>query len=182
MTLPASGPISMSQVAAELGISATGLSLNDSRVRALAGKPSGAISFADLLGKSAAGVVNPLPITVIYDEELSPTNASAQVGLSADGTISVVGNGSSAGPNWYAPTTAGIGSSYWAKLVVNSGAGPTSGSGLGIVSLAGGANWIWGRSSLGSTTANVTLGVYSDAGATVLVASKTFNVTSSKTS
>lgn len=42
----------MAQVAAEIGISASGLSLNDSRVRQLAGRPSGAISFADLRGKS----------------------------------------------------------------------------------------------------------------------------------
>lgn len=52
MALPSSGPITMAMVAAEIGISASGLSLNDSRVRQLAGKPSGAISFADLLGKS----------------------------------------------------------------------------------------------------------------------------------
>lgn len=37
MSLPSSGIISMSQVAAELGISASGLSLNDGRVRALSG-------------------------------------------------------------------------------------------------------------------------------------------------
>ncbi|WP_201401938.1 hypothetical protein [Kaistia sp. 32K] len=42
----------MADVAAELGIPSAGLSLNDSRVRALAGKPTGAISFADLRGKS----------------------------------------------------------------------------------------------------------------------------------
>lgn len=53
MALPGSGAISMAQVAAELGIPATGLGLNDSRVRALAGKPSGAISMADLHGKSS---------------------------------------------------------------------------------------------------------------------------------
>lgn len=53
MTLPATGPISMSMVAAELGISATGLSLNDSSVRNLASKPSGIISMSDLYGKSA---------------------------------------------------------------------------------------------------------------------------------
>lgn len=53
MTLPSSGPISISMVAAELGISAAGLSLNDSRVRALAGKPSGTISMSDLYGKSS---------------------------------------------------------------------------------------------------------------------------------
>lgn len=54
MALPNSGPITMAMIAAEIGISASGLSLNDSRVRQLAGKPSGAISFADLLGKAWA--------------------------------------------------------------------------------------------------------------------------------
>lgn len=42
----------MAQIAAELGISATGLSLNDSRVRELAVRPSGAISMSDLYGKT----------------------------------------------------------------------------------------------------------------------------------
>ena len=46
MTLPSSGTITMAMIATELGISPTGLSLNDSRVRILAGVPSGAISMA----------------------------------------------------------------------------------------------------------------------------------------
>ena len=52
MTLPSSGSITMAMIATELGISPTGLSLNDSRVRTLAGVPSGAISMANLYGKS----------------------------------------------------------------------------------------------------------------------------------
>lgn len=52
MALPSSGPITMAQVAAEIGISASGLSLDDSRVRQLAGRPSGSISMSDLLGKA----------------------------------------------------------------------------------------------------------------------------------
>lgn len=55
MTLPTTGPISISMVAAELGISSAGLSLGDARVRALAGKPTGPISFSDLRGKTADG-------------------------------------------------------------------------------------------------------------------------------
>ncbi|MCL4651641.1 hypothetical protein [Burkholderia multivorans] len=51
MTLP-TGQISMSQIAAELGINATGLNLNHGWVRALAGRPSGTISFSDLRGQS----------------------------------------------------------------------------------------------------------------------------------
>ena len=64
MALPNSGPITMAQVAAELGISASGLSLNDSRVRQLAGKPSGAISMADLRGKSSVWVATLTPAKV----------------------------------------------------------------------------------------------------------------------
>lgn len=52
MTLPA-GTISMSQVAAELGISQTGLSLNHSWVRQLAGQNSGSVSMSNLQGQTA---------------------------------------------------------------------------------------------------------------------------------
>lgn len=56
MTLPSTGSVSISQVATELGISQTGLSLNDARVRALAGVLSGPISFSNLRGKTKLSV------------------------------------------------------------------------------------------------------------------------------
>lgn len=52
MALPSTGPISPAAAASELGITVTGINLNDSRVRTLAGKPSGPITLADLRGKS----------------------------------------------------------------------------------------------------------------------------------
>jgi hypothetical protein len=51
MTLPASGAISLSQVAAELGIGASGINLNQANVRSLAG---GATNMNALHGKSNA--------------------------------------------------------------------------------------------------------------------------------
>ena len=67
MALPASGSIQMAQVAAELGISSTGLSFNDSRVRTLAGVPSGAISMAILRGKQNGPVFQEVGFTTGVD-------------------------------------------------------------------------------------------------------------------
>ena len=56
MTLPSSGSISIAQIATELGLSLP-LSLDDSRVRALAGKPSGSLTMPnDFWGKSLASI------------------------------------------------------------------------------------------------------------------------------
>lgn len=51
MTLPASFPMSMSQIATELGLSLP-LSINHAWVIALAGKSGMPVSFSDLLGKT----------------------------------------------------------------------------------------------------------------------------------
>lgn len=51
MTLPASFPLSMSQIAIELGISLP-LSINNAWVLALANKTALPVSFSDLIGKS----------------------------------------------------------------------------------------------------------------------------------
>ena len=65
MTLPASGAISIGMVAAELGIGLP-LSLGDSRVRTLAGVPSGPISLGNLYGKSA---YTPMTINAFDDSQ-----------------------------------------------------------------------------------------------------------------
>lgn len=79
MTL-STGTISIYDVAVELGISASGLNLNDSRVRTLAGLPSGTISFANLQGKTGPpSQVNTLDIgyaNVFTDGSFNPARGS----------------------------------------------------------------------------------------------------------
>lgn len=87
MALPSSGTISMSQVAAELGVAATGLSLNDTRVRTLAGVPSGAISMSNLHGKSSFVA----PTMGIGYKYIYPSYLGAHIYGYSDGTVSYGG-------------------------------------------------------------------------------------------
>ena len=84
MTLPASGPISIGQVAAELGIGLP-LSLGDGRVRALAGVDAfSAISLGQLRGKSAY-----TPMALTGTNASSGPVSSDNSGGSVSGTASV---------------------------------------------------------------------------------------------
>jgi hypothetical protein len=63
MTLPANFPLSLSQIAAELGLSLP-LSLNNARVLALAGKSALPVSFSNFLGQ-AATQVQVVPVSLV---------------------------------------------------------------------------------------------------------------------
>lgn len=129
----------------------------------------------------AVGGTVDLNISVIGDTEISPTNPSASVQLNTDGTITYTGNDSVGDPNWFIPTTTGIGSSYWCKLHVDSGTNPTSGDALDtVLALSSVRNWQWSRSTLGTTSATCTLSIYSDSGGTNLVDSDSFTVAVTK--
>lgn len=74
MTLPVSGPISLSQVNVELGLSATAqVTLGDASVRNLAGISSGAISLDSLHGKSS---YTPMTITPHSDDRSYSSTSS----------------------------------------------------------------------------------------------------------
>ena len=85
MTLPASGAISLSMIATELGLAATGLSLNDSRVRSLAGKPTGAVSFSDFYGKTYYA---PADYTIAFGYDAPSNQYLCGVGTGGYGTLS----------------------------------------------------------------------------------------------
>jgi hypothetical protein len=87
VTLPASGSISLGQVATELGVGLP-LSLGDSRVRTLAGVSSGPISLSNLYGKSA---YTPMTLTTTNGSG-GPANSETSGGtVSGQASVSVAG-------------------------------------------------------------------------------------------
>lgn len=169
MTIRGAGAISIQDIANELGISASGLSLADSRCRALAGVQAGPISLSDFYGKSAA---SPVPSWSIRLENISSIKGIRSATLDINGTGSVGTRGGSAQTsNWYLPNVTGIGAAYYVKFV-SSGQGNFSGTARNtIVNIGSGGVAITVAS--GSTTAEaigqITVSIYRDAAGTQLV-------------
>lgn len=84
MTLPTSAPISLDQVATELGLGLP-ISLGDTAVRNLAGISSGAISMISLLGKSASIVVTGNSAAASYTQSSSNYTATQSVSVTPSG-------------------------------------------------------------------------------------------------
>lgn len=116
---------------------------------------------------------------VIDHTTISPSNASALFTLQPDGTCTVgAGNLPSTKPNWYTPTTVGIGSSHWCQAVINSGSFSSGSTALQLI--GGGVSWTRQQSTVGGSSVNFTLNIYADAGGTILVASKSITLQATK--
>ena len=131
------------------------------------------------MGSNQGAIVSPLPITQLDDTVVDPTDATCSVQLNTDGSITLSGNASIGGSNWFNPSSTGVGNQYWARMTKNSGSDNTSGSALSTwLALSTARSWTWSRLSVGAITANVTLEISSDSGGSVIVSSATFNATS----
>lgn len=100
MTIRTSPPISLTDVLTELRVVNPGralpISLGDADVRALAGKPSGAISLTDLYGKSSY-----IPMTVQASGDSASGDSSLNGGtLIGHPTVSVTNGRGAKSYNW----------------------------------------------------------------------------------
>lgn len=101
----------------------------------------------------------------------SPINLDVSIStdnlnVNSNGTCTATNEGQ---PNWFTPTTTGIGNSYWCKLVLLSGSNPTSGTMNTVLALSSNRSWSWNTGVTGSYT----LTIYSDAGGSNQVATVT---------
>lgn len=86
MTLPAAFPLSASQINIELGrAGSAAFNIQGAEERALAGVPSGPISFSDFLGKSSRGIT-------LTDNRQTPTSGGASKTYTACATGSAQAN------------------------------------------------------------------------------------------
>lgn len=113
MTLPATGAISAADINVELGRASTAaFDINGAEERALAGVPSGAISFDDFHGKSAVDWAN-----------ISATGTGTITGTNADQTMNGAGtlNFSTNFPGSYNVFKNGVAQGQVASLAVAAG-------------------------------------------------------------
>ena len=115
---------------------------------------------------STSGGSAPQSVTLsVYSALYGSSATKATINYSA----SVGGSGSVPSP-WYIPQSGAI-DTIWVRLTVTAGTSPTSGDAVGSwVSISGTtANWVWTRSSSGTTTATVKLELSTDSGGSTIV-------------
>lgn len=140
MTLQASGPISLSNVAVELGrASNAATSLGETAVRTLAGVSTGAIALSNLYGKSNGGTET---IELAGPWDFSEVAATTSFALYSDGSI-YGGSGQAGtyqGLKWITPQSNMSG--YEARATVQAGSALSGGSGVGSwLNLGTTRNW-----------------------------------------
>lgn len=121
---------------------------------------------------SLAAIPNP-----VQDIEIDPTDATVSVTLGTDGSANYVGTLGTTNFSWFDPNRTGVGSEYWCRLTVNSGSTPSGSATGSILALSTLRSWSLTRTTIGTTTANVTLQIFSDAGGANVVATRTFDMT-----
>lgn len=152
------------------------LSLNPPTGQAAGSMPSVSVTINDT-SVSTGGVQPSASGTWQANGTQFGSQATASLGFNSSGTVSVGAGNFGLTPNWFTPTTANIGSSYWirATLVSSSGSGSVSGTFNTWISLSAGANWFVqsGPGSFGSHTANITFQFATDSLGTNIVATHT---------
>jgi hypothetical protein len=126
---------------------------------------------------SATGGPHPIaaltPMSLI---DLTAGSASAEIVFVTDGSITKTGGVSDVLANWYFPSVTSIGSRYWIKFTKTAGSAWNAGlTDATVYALTSNRTLLWTAAG-GAKTASVTVEIFSDSGATVLVGTGTLTV------
>jgi hypothetical protein len=173
MTLQTSGAISLNNVNVELGRSGTAsINMNETAVRTLAGKASGAISMSDFYGKSNETIT-------LSGVAISSTGGGSQTAtytLESDGDIvrftTPLGSGDIG--DWISPKSAAP-SNYEVRATLNSGS-LTSGTTDSWLALTSNRSWSLTRVVVGAADqVDLTIEIRKGSGAVLATATVTLD-------
>lgn len=122
MTLPASGPLSLSEIQTEFG-GTNPISISEYYAAATGVPASGTISISDFYGKSAT-MVDIAPLSVYNSTAVSPADSRIEIRFDTDGRIRQAENGgtfNADGSWWTAAPSTGIGNDYEIRATTVSG-------------------------------------------------------------
>lgn len=127
-----------------------------------------------LLGASGGAVTLAIPDLNAF--VIDPNDATVSLFMGTNGDMDWVENGFTTDNAWFTPEQTGIGSQYWVRLTVNSGITP-SGDATGVwLALSAARSWAWTRTTVGSSSSNLTIAIATDSGGANIVASDGFTV------
>ena len=119
-------------------------------------------------------VVVPLPSGFSNGSAVAATSSSGTLSFNNFGIINYGGSPTESGggpPNWYTPTTTGIGGSFWIRATVTTGLLSSGVTGTWIA-LSTSPSWMKGPATTGASSCTLTFEIASDAaGATIVVTS-----------
>lgn len=152
---------------------------------------AGALASILLVGAAAAGIqqallgsrtfaaVSPFTAYDVWSDNTSGGEAVSIISFVSDGTISATPFPADAGStigssNWGAPTTTGIGASYWITLSATSGTFTTNDASActSLASAVGATK----SGATGSASVTFTINIYTDSGCTNLFLTSTGNL------
>lgn len=129
-----------------------------------------------LMGASSGDVVNPIPLTSVGSDDLFPVPGTtlASFTFGVDGLLTMAGNDSFGGPEWFHPARSGVGVGYWIRVTKTAGVNNTSGQALSTwINITGSMFWTWSQTGMGSKSATLTVELATDSLGTNIVATKT---------
>lgn len=137
-----------------------------------------AVGFMAILlaGGGAVSLVG----AAVGDDILQPATASCSFTFGTDGAGTFTGNLSPASTPWFTPLTAGIGSSYWVKVTLNTGTAPGGDVTGSWLALSSARSWSLTRAINGTVSNNLTVQIASDAAGANVVATATFTMTATR--